>query len=68
MPPVSKKLTWYIGFGLSVHPCIRLSIHSSKTVHARVLKFHTWIPHGKIFDTLFFFLSELSPFLELCRI
>ena len=27
--------------------------------------FHIWIPHGKIADT-FFFLSELSPFLELC--
>ena len=40
-------------------------------MHARVLKFHIWIPHGKIVDTcfflllLFFFLSELSPFLEL---
>ena len=34
-------------------------------MHARVLKFHTWIPHRKIADT-FFFLSEVSPFLELC--
>ena len=56
MPPTSKK-----GLGLSVHP----SVLSSKTVHARVLKFHIWIPHGNIADTLFF-LSELSPFLELC--
>ena len=62
MPPISKKLTWHIGFGLSVHPSLRLS----RTVHARVLKFHIWISHGKIADTLFFFLSELSPFLELC--
>ena len=34
-------------------------------MHARVLKFHVWIPHGKIADT-FFFLSELSPFMEFC--
>ena len=53
MPPTAKKLTWHIGFGLSVH--------LSRTVHARVLKFHIWIPHG-----IFFFLSELSPSLELC--
>ena len=44
---------------------VRPSVHS-RTVHARVLKFHIWISHGKIFDTHFFFLSELSPFLELC--
>ena len=44
----------------------RASMHSSKTMHARVLKFHTWIPHGKIADTHFLFLSELTPFLELC--
>ena len=42
----SKKLTGHIGFGLSVH--------------ARVLKFHIRIPHGKIA----FFFSDLSPFLE----
>ena len=53
MPPTSKKLREHIGFGLSVHP----SICSSKTVHARVLKFHIWIPHGKIVDARFFFLS-----------
>ena len=39
-------------------------------MHARVLKFHIWIPHEKIADPFFFccffFLSELSPFLELC--
>ena len=51
MPPTSKKLREHIGFGLSV----RASIRSSKTVHARVLKFHIWIPHGKIADTRFFF-------------
>ena len=62
MPPTSKKLTGPIVFRLS----LRVSICSSKTVHARVLKFHIWIPHGKIFDEHFFFLSKLSPFLELC--
>ena len=37
-------------------------------VHARVLKFHIWIPHGKIAEPYLFFLSELSPFLELCSL
>ena len=46
-------------------PSVCPSIRSSKTVHATVLKFHIWIPHGKI-AVFFFFLSELSPFLELC--
>ena len=59
MPPTSKKLTGHIGFGLSA----RLS----RTVHARVLIFHIWIPHGKKVDARKkIFLSELSPFLELC--
>ena len=26
-----------------------------KNLHARVLKFHIWIPHGKIVDARFFF-------------
>ena len=66
MPPTSKKLTRHIGFRLCVRASVHVSIHSSRTLHARILKFHTWIPHGKIVDVLFFFLSELSPFLELC--
>ena len=45
-----------------VYPSVGLSIHSSRTVHARVMKFHIWIPQGKRFDAHFFFLSELSPF------
>ena len=52
-----------------VRPSVRASVCPSvrqKTVHATVSKFHIWIPHGKIVDTRFFFLSELSPFLELC--
>ena len=36
-----------------------------ETVHARVLTFHIWVPHGIIAD-VYFFLSELCPFLELC--
>ena len=66
MHPTLKQLTGHICFGLSVSLCVRASIRSSKTVHARVLKFHIWIPHGKIFEARFFFLSKLSPFLELC--
>ena len=59
MPPTSKKLKGYVGYGLSM----RASVHSSRSMHASVLKFHIWIPMEKY---LFFFLSELSPFLELC--
>ena len=40
----------------SMHP----SVHSSRTVHARVLKFHIWIPHGKIVDTRFFLVRVIS--------
>ena len=57
MPPNSKKLTGHIDFGL----CIRASVRSSRTVHARVLKFHIWIPHGKVADTRFF-CSSYRPF------
>ena len=70
MPPTSKKLREHIGFGMSVRACmlacVRLCVCSSKMVHARVLKVLIWIPHGNIVGTCFFFLSELSPFLELC--
>ena len=34
------------------------------TVHASVLKFHVWIPYGKIADT-FYLSSRLCPFPEL---
>ena len=52
----------WLGILVSGCPCVR----SSRTMHARVLKFHIWTPHGKVADTRFFFFSELSPFLELC--
>ena len=56
IPPTSKKLTGHIGIGLSVRPSVR----SSRTVHARVLKFYIWIPHGKIADTHFFLVRVIS--------
>ena len=39
---------------------VRVCVHSSKTVHARALKFHIWIPHGKIADTRFFLVRVIS--------
>ena len=40
-------------------------MHSiSFELHARVLKFHTWIPHEKRVDTYFFFLSGFCPLLS----
>ena len=54
------------GILVSGCPCVCAFIRSSRTVHARILKFHIWIPDGEKADTrFFFFLSELSPFLEL---
>ena len=45
-----------------VRACVHLSIRSSRTVHARVLKFHIWIPHGKIVDTHCFICPSYLPF------
>ena len=39
--------------------------HKIRTMYANVLKIYIWIPHEKIGDQYFFFLSELSPILEL---
>ena len=41
---------------------VQVSIHSSKTVHARVLKLHIWISHGKIVDARFFSCQSNLPF------
>ena len=72
MLPSSKKLREHIVFGLCVSPSVRLCVRASvcasvrlcvrasKTVHARVLKFHIWIPHGKIFDAHFFLVRVIS--------
>ena len=57
-----KKLQEHIAFGLSVHSSIR----SSKTVHARVFEISYMDTSWKNSWHTFFFLSELSPFLELC--
>ena len=69
IPPTSKKLIEHIGFGLSVRPSVCPFVmlfdacHILWTMHARVLKFHIWIPHGTIADPFFFFLFFLSFFL-----
>ena len=57
IPPTLKKLTGHghVGFGLSVCRSLRVSGRSSITVRARVLKFHTWIPHGKKLTYVVFF-------------
>ena len=44
--------------GILVSGCA--SICSSRTVHTRVLKFHIWIPHGKIADARFFLVWVIS--------
>ena len=62
MPPTSKKLQEHIGFRLGIRVCVRPCIRSSKTVHARVLKFHIWISHGKIVDAQFFSCPSYLPF------
>ena len=35
--------------------------HILWTVHARVLKFYIWIPHGKVADSYFFLVLVISP-------
>ena len=67
MPPTSKKLTEHIVFGLSVpvSVCSFVTLFDACrilwTMHARALKFHILIPHGKITDTSFSYPSYL-PF------
>ena len=48
------------GILVSGFPCVH-SKHILWTVHARVLKFHIWIPHGKIVDTHFFLDISYEP-------
>ena len=50
------------GILVSGCPSVSACVRSSRTVHARVLKFHIWIPHGKIFDTRFFSCPSYLPF------
>ena len=63
MPPTSKKLQEHIGFGLSVRPCV----HPSVCQKPCMLGFWNFI-YAFLMEkylTHIFFLSELSPFLEL---
>ena len=41
---------------------VRPSVCSSRTVHAMVLKFHIWIPNGKIADIRFVSSPSYLPF------
>ena len=50
IPTTSKKLTRHIGFGFSVSAPVRQELCMLG------FEYHIWIPHGKIFDTHFFFL------------
>ena len=51
---------WFRVVRASVHASVR-----SRTMHGRVLKFHIWIPHGKIFDTRFILVRVTSLFMPL---
>ena len=65
MPPTLKKLMVHIAFGASVGGCVRhtfCTYFKFKTVKARVLKFHIWIPHKKIADPYFFSFLSYLPF------
>ena len=42
------------------------SVHQKPCILGFGNFFNIWIPHGKIVDACYFFLSELSPFLKLC--
>ena len=69
------KLMGHIILPSFVRPSVRLSLrhaffvcacHILRTLHIRVLKFDIWVPHEKIADPYFFFLSGIFVFLELC--
>ena len=45
-----------------VRACVRASVRSSRTVHARALKFHIWIPHGKVVDSHVFLVRVVTLF------
>ena len=62
MPPTLKKVMGHIGFRLCICPSVCASISQSRTVHVRVLKFHIWIPHGKIAHTCLFSCPCYLPF------
>ena len=64
MLPTLKKVGGHIASGLSVLSFIMLSCaqHNFRTMYANVLKFHLWIPHEKIGDSLFFSYPNYLPF------
>ena len=57
--PNFEEVDWAYWFTV-VRASVCASVRSSRTVHARVLKFHIWIPHGKIADAHFFLLRVIS--------
>ena len=69
LPPTSKKLEGHIALGLCIRPsvCPLVTLfdacHILWTVHAWVLKFYIWIPHGKVADLYqgLHYQSPLSP-------
>ena len=63
MPPNFEEVDGAYSFWV-LRQCVRPSVRPSRTVHARGLKFHIWIPHEKIFEARFS--CQLSPFLKLC--
>ena len=76
MPPASKKLKGHIGLGLSVRPCIIVSVtlcKRSRTVRDRFLTLIYGMCMKKIEDPYFFFffffsvglvVAELCPFID----
>ena len=65
MIPASKKLEGHIASGSFVR-ALRFLMHSLTSMHARILKFHIWIPRDKIADI--YFLVRIIPFPELGRL
>ena len=66
--PNFEEVDWAYWFRV-VHPSVRASVClsvRSRTMYARVLKFHIWIPHGKphgkIADPYFFSCPSHLPF------
>ena len=62
MPPTLKKLVGHIAFGWSVILTLFDEFKILWILHARVLKFHIWIPRGKIVEWYFFSCLSYLPF------
>ena len=61
---IMKMLVGHIAFGSSICPSVTLfdACRILRTVHARVLKFHLWIPYGKIANPHLFSCPSYIPF------